>query len=88
MKRHMENARAGLGELHGLAAKTEAAERNILASAEKRHAEVLAAIERARPGIEGASDQAQERYTDLVAERGQLEIVIAKARKVLGSAGH
>lgn len=84
MKRHMEKARTDLGELHGMAAKTEAAERKILAAAEKRHAEVTAAIERARPGIDGATDAAQDRYTDLVSERGQLDIVIAKARKVLG----
>ncbi len=84
MKRHMERTRSQLGELHGLAAKTEAAERNILTAAEKRHAEVVAAIERARPGVEGADDAAQSRYTDLVAERGQLEVVIAKARKALG----
>ena len=83
MKRHMEKAKTDLGELHGLAAKTEAAERKILTAAEKRHAEVVAAIERARPGIDGASDAAQDRYTDLIAERGQLEIVMAKARKEL-----
>lgn len=83
MKRHIEKARAGLGDLHDLAAKTERTERNILAAAEKRHAEVCAAIERARPGADGASDAAQQRYTDLVSERGQLDVVIAKARKAL-----
>jgi vacuolar-type H+-ATPase subunit H len=76
----MDKARAHLGDLHDLAAKTERAERNILAAAEKRHAEVCAAIERARPGVEAAGESAQQRYIDLVAERGKLEVVIAKAR--------
>lgn len=83
MKRHMDKARAHLGELHGLADKTERTERNILAAAEKRHAEVCQAIERARPGVEAAPESAQQRYTDLVAERGQLDVVIARARKAL-----
>lgn len=85
MKRHMDKARAHLGELHDLAIKTEHTERNILAAAEKRHAEVSKAIERARPGAETANDSAQQRYTDLVAERGQLDVVIARARKALAT---
>ncbi len=84
MKRHIEKTRAGLSDLHGLAAKTERTERNILAAAMKRHAEVCAAIERARPGADGASDAAQQRYTDLVSERGQLDIIIASAKQALG----
>lgn len=84
MKKHIENARGQLVGLHGLAAKTETAERRILEQAERRHGQVVAAIERARPGIEGAPDKAQQRYTDLVAERGQLELVMAKARAALG----
>ncbi len=85
MKRHIEKARTHLGELHDLATKTEHTERNILAAAEKRHAEVCKAIERARPGVEAAPESAQQRYTDMVAERGQLDVVIAKARKALAS---
>lgn len=84
MKRHIEKARAGLGDLHDLAAKTERTERNILTAAMKRHAEVCAAIERARPGADGASDAAQRRYTDLVSERGQLDVIVAKAKQALG----
>lgn len=83
MKRHIEKTRAGLSDLHGLASKTERTERNILAAAEKRHTEVCAAIERARPGVEAASEAAQQRYTDLVSERGQLEVVMSKARAAL-----
>lgn len=83
MKAHIERTRTHLGELAGLSAKTEAAERRILEGAEKRLAEVQSAIERARPGLEGAPDAAQQRYLDLVAERGQLNTVIARARKAL-----
>lgn len=83
MKTHLANTRAHLGELQGLADKTDAAERSILERATARLDEVNKAIERQRPGVEGAGDSAQDRYTDLVSERGQLEIVIAKSRKAL-----
>lgn len=83
MKKHMEKVRSSLGDLAGLAGKTEEAERNILTSAEKRLKAVLAEIERARPGIEATSEASQDRYLALVAERGQLDVVIAKARKAL-----
>ena len=85
MKRHIANTRAHLGELHGLAAKTEAAERRILQSAEARLQTVNTALERLRPGVEAAPDKSQDRYLELVEERGQLHIVIAKARQVLGA---
>lgn len=84
MKKHLNNTRKQLGDLHGLAAKTDAAERRILERATARLKEVSENIERARVGIEGAPDAAQQRYTDLVAERGQLEVVITKAKKALG----
>lgn len=84
MKKHVERTRRNLGELHGLAGKTEADERRILARAEARLEEVNAMIERQRTGIDGAPDAAQDRYTALITERGQLGVVIAKARKSLG----
>lgn len=83
MKKHIENTRAHLGELHSLAALTEATERRILSSAEQRLDQVNAEIERAQPGIEGAPDSSQKRYLDLVQERGRLHMVIAKSRKAL-----
>lgn len=83
MKRHISNTRAHLGELHGLAAKTEAAERRILESAETRLDEVNQSIERLHPGVETAPDASQDRYLSLVEERGQLATVIAKARQAL-----
>jgi hypothetical protein len=79
----MEGARANLGELGELSQKTEAAERNILKSAEKRLTLVQQQIVRAQPGIEGADDAAQDRYTALITERGQLQMVIEKAKQAL-----
>lgn len=83
MKAHIDKTRAHLGELASLTSKTEAAERRILERAQSRLAEVNAAIERASHGVEGAPDEAQQRYLDLVAERGQLNIVIAKSQSAL-----
>jgi hypothetical protein len=84
MKKHTEKTRAHLGELHALGAKTEAVERKILAAAEKRHAAVLRELDALRPGVEGAGEAKQDDYLALVRERGQLDVVIAKARQVLG----
>jgi hypothetical protein len=84
MKRHMERVRTSLTDLAGLASKTEAAERNILKAAEKRLKAVLAELERAQPGVEAAPDRTQDRYLALVRERGQLELVVSKARQTLG----
>lgn len=83
MKRHIANTRDQLGDLAGLAERTKRAEQRILKQAEKRLAEVQASLERARPGIDAAPDAAQARYQDMVAERGQLHMVIAQAKKVL-----
>lgn len=83
MKAHIDKTRAHLGELGAMAEKTEMAERRILEAAEKRLDQVEADIVKARPGVEAAGDDEQQRYLDLVAERGQLHTVIAKARKAL-----
>ena len=85
MKRHTEKTTRHLGELHALGAKTEAAERKILDAAEKRHAAVLQELDKLRPGVEGADESTQDRYLELVQERGQLDVVIGKARGVLGN---
>lgn len=82
--RHIERARAQLGDLAVLADRTQRTERRILEQAKKRLADVEAALKRARPGVEFAPDAAQRRYRDLIAERGQLHIVIAQANKNLG----
>lgn len=83
MSRHASRVRSQLGDLQKLAGATEASERRILANAEKRLTDVNAQIERQRPGVEGASDAAQDRYLALVQERGQLQMIIAKAREAL-----
>lgn len=84
MKRHISNTRASLNDLGSLASKTEDDERGILSRAEGRLADVVAQIDRQRAGVEAAPDPAQDRYLSLVEEKGQLEIVIAKAKKALG----
>lgn len=83
MKQHIARTRSALSDLHGLAAKTEADERRILERARSRLDEVNAMIERQRPGVEAAPDAAQDRYLSLVQERGQLQMVIAKAEVAL-----
>lgn len=84
MKKQMDNVRGRLGDLAGLAGKTEAAERAILASAEKRLATVHAELQRTAVGVEAAPEKEQTRYLELTRERGQLQLVIGKARQVLG----
>ncbi len=83
MKHHIDKARSTLGELGGLTAKTEAAERKILSSAESRLEDVQKAIARAQAGAESSPESEQDRYIALVEERGQLNIVIAKSKKAL-----
>lgn len=85
MKQHLTNTRNQLGELATLSARTDAAEQNILRAAEQRLTEVEAMIKRALPGIEAAPDRAQDRYMDLVKERAQLRLIIAKAQGMIRS---
>lgn len=84
MKLHTDKTKAQLGELGALASKTETAERRILESAEQRLQEVQQQIDRLQVGIDTAPDEEQQRYTDLVTERGQLHQVIAKSKQALG----
>lgn len=84
MKHHLDKARSALGELGSLASKTEAAERNILTSAEARLEVVQKSIKRTQAGAETAPESEQDRYIALIEERGQLNIIIAKAKKALG----
>ena len=81
--KRMAGARRRLVHLHGLAAKTDAAERSILAAAEDRHAEVLADIASLAPRAL-TDPAAADRHQRAVLERGQLEAVIARARAALG----
>lgn len=81
---HISAAKRRLVHLHGLAAKTEETERRILASAEQRLTAVTGDLDRLRPRVHLDQDAAS-RYQDLTLERGKLELVISKAREVLGS---
>ncbi|MDU7523501.1 MAG: hypothetical protein E7K72_19305 [Roseomonas mucosa] len=82
--RHIAAARQRLSHLQGIAGRTAAAERRILDLAEKRHAEVLADLARLRPRVNLDPDAA-EQYQRLTMERGQLDMVTARARQ-LGAA--
>jgi hypothetical protein len=84
MKRNIEKVHNHLGELAGLANKTEAAEKRILLAAVKRLDVVQAEIDRLFPGIETADDSRQDKYIAMITERGQLNTVIAKAKANLG----
>lgn len=68
-----------LTRLATLSAKTDAAERRILESAEHRREAVQKQIAQLRPRAL-LDDAAGERYQDLILERGRLDIVIANAR--------
>lgn len=80
----INDTRDQLGDLGSLMAKTHVAEQAILKRAEQRLDEVQAELDKAGPGVEGAPDADQDRYLNLVKERGQLHQVIAKARVNLG----
>jgi hypothetical protein len=84
VKAHIDKTRKHLGELAGLANKTEAAEKRILLAAVKRLDVVQAEIDRLLPGIETADDSQQDKYIAMITERGQLNTVIAKAKANLG----
>jgi division protein CdvB (Snf7/Vps24/ESCRT-III family) len=85
MTNHLPTTHEKLTDLAALADQTERTERRILEQAEKRLQEVQEAIDQATPGVEGQDGEAQQQYLDLLAERGHLHMVIAKARKVLSS---
>jgi hypothetical protein len=80
--RHIAAAKLRLGHLAGLTAKTDAAERSILESAEARLAGVDADLAKLRPRVnldQGAADS----YMAAATERGQLALVIERARQVI-----
>lgn len=83
MRQRIQKTKADLADLHSLAVKTESAEQRILAAAEKRIAAVGAQLDKLRPGIEAGPEDAQQRYQDLIKEKGQLDVVIGRARRAL-----
>ena len=82
---HIGAARKRLGHLAGLAHRTEAAERAILAAATEMLEKVEADLQKLRARVHTDPDAA-EQYQALTAERGQLQTIIAQARKTLGGA--
>ena len=86
MKQHIENTRRQLGELAAMSAQTEAMERKILERAQHQLAQIEGAIDNARVDAMVGDDEAKQRYTHMVEERGRLQHVIAQANSVLGSA--
>ena len=77
---HISAAKSRLVHLGGLAGKTDAAERAILARATERREEVSAEIGKLA-GRALADQRAGDDYTRLMEERGQLDIIIASARE-------
>lgn len=83
MQIHIDNTRRKLGELGAMSQQTEAMERKILARAEQLLSEVEGKVEDARVKAMTGSEADKDIYTDLVGERGRLQIVIANAKRVL-----
>lgn len=83
MNKIIENSKGRLAHLSGLASRTAKAERNILKSAVLRLAVVQKAIDDS-VGVDGGGDKKESDYLSLIHERGQLNIVIDKARAALG----
>lgn len=78
-----DDLRRQLADLSGLQAKTDAAERQILSSATRRLGMVNAMLRVVERGARQGDPDAEVQYQALVLERGELNIVIAKARQAL-----
>lgn len=85
MEQHVADTRRQLGELGAMAQQTEDMERKILSIAEERLAGIEAKMDAARVDALSGDDDAKGRYTELVAERGRLQQVIARARQELAA---
>lgn len=83
MQKNIDTTRRQLGELATMAAQTEAMERKILARAQQQLAKVEGEIDQARADAMAGDDEAKQRYTHMVEERGRLQHVIAQANAVL-----
>lgn len=83
MSQHIEDTRRQLGELAAMAAQTDAMERKILECAQEQLGKIEGDLDRARVAAMTGDDSAKSQYTDMVAERGRLQQVIAQARQLL-----
>ena len=82
MQSQIQTTTRHLGELAAMSRQTEAAERRILDVATKRLADVQGDIAKMRPAAITTHGDA---YMALIQERGQLNQVIAQARRVLAA---
>ena len=83
MNTHLGNTRRQLGELAAMSAQAEAMERRIMERAQQQLAIVERGINAARSESMHGGKAKQDRYMDLVLEKGRLEQVISHARAVL-----
>ena len=83
MKKIIEKSKENLANLSALSARTITAEKNILKSSILRLAAVQQDID-SMTGVDGGGDTKETKYLALIHERGQLNIVIDKARTFLG----
>ncbi len=84
VKAHIGKAQAQLGDLAALKSKTDQAEKNILDLAEKKLAGIQKQLNKMQ-GVEFSSEDLQDSYNNLIAERGQLQLVISKAHIAMSS---
>ncbi|MBI1207439.1 MAG: hypothetical protein GC191_09160 [Azospirillum sp.] len=84
-EKHLAAAKSRLLSLAGIAAKTEATERNILAAAEARLKLVQADLDRLAPRV-NLDPAAADQYVAATTEIGHLRMVIARAIAALGGA--
>lgn len=82
MNKIIQNSKEKLAHLGSLSERTIEAELNILKSAIMRLAVVQKKIEESF-GVDGGGDKKESDYLSLIHERGQLNIVINKARTAL-----
>lgn len=80
MQAHVDDTHRKLGELAAMSRQTEAAERQIMTRATERLEQVQVELKVA--GAE-AMTGGGDKYMELIAERGQLQQVIAQARQHL-----
>lgn len=75
---------ASLAQLQALSQRTESAERQILAHAERLLDACNTELEFVAPKAKMGMPEYEDRYQHLVLERGKLNLIIARARESLG----
>ena len=85
MDNHISDTQKKLGELGAMARQTEAAERKILDAATNRLSAIQERLPAARTAALAGGDAQKNAYSELIAERGQLNQVIAQSRAHLNT---